>query len=220
MTHRRLALALLALSCAAPAARAAPSPLPRPELFLKEEWRQNDKGDEHPASQQSVGSSAILTLHGPDGKDMQVTGKAGDAANPIHLWTGLCTSPCGMTLRDPARMADLGGLARIRWNTKISGFHRIHPVVRLADGAWLVGEAPAGSYSTRDWLTSEFTPSELRWIKFDPARAVATGPILEKADLSKVDEVGFVDLMPSSGHGPGGWIDVAQFEVYAKPVPR
>ena len=28
------------------------------------------------------------------------------------------------------------------------------------------------------------------------------------------------DLMPGSGHGPGGRVDVAQIEVYARPVPR
>ena len=39
-------------------------------------------------------------------------------------------------------------------------------------------------------------------------------------DLTKVDEVGFVDLMPGSGHGAGGWADVGKFEVYGKPVPR
>jgi hypothetical protein len=39
-------------------------------------------------------------------------------------------------------------------------------------------------------------------------------------DLSKVDEVGFVDLMPSSGHGTGGYIQLGQIEVYGKAVPR
>jgi hypothetical protein len=39
-------------------------------------------------------------------------------------------------------------------------------------------------------------------------------------DLSKVDEIGFVDLMPGSGHGQGGWVDVAQVEVYGGSVPR
>jgi hypothetical protein len=38
--------------------------------------------------------------------------------------------------------------------------------------------------------------------------------------LSRVDEVGFVDLMPSSGHGPGGWSDVGRVEVFGKPVKR
>jgi hypothetical protein len=39
-------------------------------------------------------------------------------------------------------------------------------------------------------------------------------------DLSRVDEVGFVDLMPGSGHGTGGYIHVSQFQVYGRPVPR
>jgi hypothetical protein len=39
-------------------------------------------------------------------------------------------------------------------------------------------------------------------------------------DLTKVEEFGFVDLMPSSGHGTGGYIQVNGIEVYGKPVPR
>ena len=51
-------------------------------------------------------------------------------------------------------------------------------------------------------------------------RAVTTGVQLDHVDLSKVDQIGFIDLMPSSGHGPGGWSDVAQVEVYGKSLPR
>ena len=39
-------------------------------------------------------------------------------------------------------------------------------------------------------------------------------------DLSKVDEVVFADLIPGSGHGAGGYVNVASFEVYGKPVKR
>jgi hypothetical protein len=38
--------------------------------------------------------------------------------------------------------------------------------------------------------------------------------------LSRVDEVGFADLMPGSGHGWGGFVNVARIAVYGKPVPR
>ena len=38
--------------------------------------------------------------------------------------------------------------------------------------------------------------------------------IRAKRLVSRVDEIGFVDLMPGSGHGQGGWVDVAQVEVY------
>ena len=208
-------------AAAAPQARtAAGPPVRRPPLLFKEEWKQNEKGDEHAATQDSVGSpNLVLTLYGATGKDLQITGKAGDENNPIHIWSGNCTSPCALALRDKINFADLTGLARIRWNTKISGFHRIRPIVKLADGTWLIGDRADGS-STRDWIVSEFTPADVRWMKLDIARVVTTGNLLEKVDLSKVDEIGFADLMPGSGHGPGGWVDVAQIEVYARAVLR
>jgi len=203
----------------APAAAARPAPARRPPLFFKEEWKQNDENDEHPATAASVGNPNLqMTLHGP-GQDIQLTGRAGDENNPIHLWTGTSTSPIAVSLRETSNYADLTGLARIRWNTKMSGFHQIRPIVKLADGTWLIGDQADGN-STRDWLVSEITPSDLRWLKLDITRVVTTGNFVEKVDLSRVDEIGFADLMPGSGHGPGGWVDVAQFEVYARPVPR
>jgi hypothetical protein len=38
--------------------------------------------------------------------------------------------------------------------------------------------------------------------------------------LSKVDEIGWTQLMPGSGHGAGGFVAVSKFEVWGKPVPR
>ena len=113
---------------------------------------------------------------------------------------------------------DLTGLARISWQTKVSGFHKVRPIVKLADGTWLVGDQADGS--TVDWHDNEFSVSEVRWLKLDIDKVLTRGNFVEHPDLSKVDEVGFVDLMPSSGHGPGGWSDVAAFEVYGKPVKR
>ena len=34
------------------------------------------------------------------------------------------------------------------------------------------------------------------------------------------DEIGYVDLIPGSGHGAGGWSDVGAIEVYANAVKR
>ena len=190
----------------------------RPQLFLKEEWKQTPANDEHPISQESVGNPNLeLKLYGPTGKEILLTGRAGDESNPIHPWTGMCTTPCGLALRDKTNFADLTGLARIRWNTKTSGFHQVRPMVKLADGNWYVGDRAEAS--TRDWLVTEFNLADVRWLKLDIDRAVTTGSLVT-IDLSKVDEIGFVDLMPGSGHGQGGWVDVAQFEVYGKPVPR
>jgi len=200
-------------------ARAGGGPARRPPLFFREEWKQNEKSDEHPVTQESVANANLeLKLYGPNAKEMALTGKAGDENNPIHVWTGLCTGPCAVLLRDKANYADLSGLARIRWNTKMSGYHQIRPMVKLADGNVYVGDQADGS--TRDWIVSEISFADLKWLKVDPARAVTTGNIIERPDLSKVDEIGFVDLIPGSGHGAGGWSDVAQVDVFAGTVPR
>jgi hypothetical protein len=130
----------------------------------------------------------------------------------------MCTTPCALAFKHKTNYADLTGLARVRWNTKTSGFHQIRPIVKLADGTWLVGDRTDGT--TRDWLVTEFNVADVRWLKLDIERVVTTGNIVERPDLSKVDEIGFVDLMPGSGHGAGGWSDVAQVDIYAASVAR
>ncbi|HZJ32514.1 MAG TPA: hypothetical protein VFD21_13135 [Vicinamibacterales bacterium] len=188
----------------------------RPPIFLKEEWKQNAANDEHPVSQESIGNPNVeLKLYG---KEILLTGRGGDENNPTHVWTGTCAGPCAVALRDKTNFADLSGLARIRWNTKTSGFHQVRPALKLADGTWVVGDRADGS--TRDWLFTEFNLADVRWLRLDIERVVTTGNILPNVDLSKVDEIGFADLMPGSGHGAGGWVDVAQIEVYGKPVAR
>jgi hypothetical protein len=191
----------------------------RPPLVLKEEWKQTPANDEHPVSQASIANPNLeLKLYGASSKEVQLTGRAGDENNPIHVWTGMCTTPCAVALRDKTNFADLSGLARVRWNTKTSGFHQVRPIVKLADGTWLIGDRADGT--TRDWIYSEFNLADVRWLRLDIDRVVTTGNIVERVDLSKVDEIGFADLMPGSGHGAGGWVDVAQIEVYGKPVAR
>jgi hypothetical protein len=207
-------------AAAAPGGRAGGAERGRPPLFFREEWKQTEKGGEHPVTPAEALSNPNLqlTLHGPAASEFLMTGSAGDENNPTHLWTGMCTSPCGATLRDTANMVDLSGLARIKWNTKTSGFHQIRPLIRLADGTYLVGDAAHGSPS--DWLWSEIPLADVRWLRLDVATGLTKGTFVANPDLTRVDEVGYIDLMPGSGHGPGGWSDVAQIEVYGRPVRR
>ncbi|PYS35252.1 MAG: hypothetical protein DMG14_27435 [Acidobacteria bacterium] len=192
----------------------------RAPLFFREEWKQTPAGGEHPVDVPQALSNANLELKliGPTGKEILMTGAVTDENNPVHLWTGMCTTPCGFTLREKTNFADLTGLARIKMVTKTSGFHKVSPVVKLADGTMLIGDKFEGS--TVDWLESDVAVSEMRWRKLDPERIVTVGDWVNSPNLSKVDEIGFVDLMPGSGHGQGGWSDVARIEVYAKPVKR
>jgi hypothetical protein len=71
-----------------------------------------------------------------------------------------------------------------------------------------------------DFLITEMAFADMRWMRLNAAKVAPTGNILATADLSAIDEIGFVDLMPGSGHGPGGWADVAQIELYANAKDR
>ncbi len=219
MLRVTLACLVTATTLLTSAAHAAESPIKRSPLFFKEEWKQSGKGGEHAVMPgESVSNPSLeIKLYVPAG-EMLLTGDDGNENNPTHAWLGMCTSPCAAAWRERRSFADLTGLARIRWNTKVSGFHQIWPIVKLADGTWLIGDIPSGS--TKDWLVNEISIAELKWTKLDITRVVAVGLPLEKVDLTHVDEIGFADLMPGSGHGPGGWSDVAQVEVYAKAVAR
>jgi len=141
-----------------------------------------------------------------------------DEQGPLAVWTGLCTSPCAVAFRDKTDFANLTGLARIRFSVKTAGFHHIRPTVKLADGTWWVGDQAIGTNADR--LVSEISFADLRWIKLDIKRVVTVGNLVDRIDLSKVDEVGFADLKPGSGHGPGGYSVVGQVEVYGLAVPR
>ena len=71
-----------------------------------------------------------------------------------------------------------------------------------------------------DFNESEISIADVRWLKLDIARVVTVGTWVEHPDFSKVDEVGFADLMPGSGHGSGGYVNVGRIEVYGKAVKR
>jgi len=197
----------------------------RPPVFLSESWRAlAAPPDDHgawPASQQGVSSPNLqLTLHGTSGKEIQLVNTRGSAdLYPLNLWTGTTTSPSAATLRDRNRFVDLTSpFAKIRWTVRTSGFHQVRPIVKLADGTWLVGDRATGP--SADFNQDDVSIADVRWMKLDIARVVAVGNWVERPDLSKVDEVGFADLIPGSGHGAGGYVNVARIEVYGKPIKR
>ena len=187
-------------------ARAAPQPIP---LFFRETWKDSANV---PVTQAHVTNPDLqLKVYG---SEANVTGEAGIP----HIWTGLCAPSCAVALRHKDSYVDLTGKAKIRWVVKTSGFHQVRPVLKLADGTWLAGDF-ADAY-TYDFHQTEFFIGDVRWIKIDMETRSTKGSLLDKVDLSKVDEVGFVDLTPGSGHGTGGYSDVGWIEVYGKPVPR
>jgi hypothetical protein len=104
----------------------------------------------------------------------------------------------------------------------------LHPVVKLADGTLLVGsqtfESPqrrmVGSKGfTGNFVVSEVTFDDQRWFQLDPEKVVVKLEVNDP-DLSRVDEIGYVDLMPGGGHGTAGCTNVSWIEVYAAAVKR
>lgn len=187
-------------------ARQAPQPAP---LFFRAAWKDTPAV---PLTQSVVTNPDL---------DVTVYGKAPEVNNEggvPHVWTGLCSPACAITLKHKVNMVDLTGKARMKWLAKTSGFHEIRPVVKLADGTWLVGDV-ADAY-TFDYRESDFYFATVHWLKLDIQTLTTKGTLLDAVDLSKVDEVGFVDLTPGSGHGLGGFSDMGWIEVYGKPVVR
>jgi len=218
-------LACIAFAQTAPSGPGAGAGPTRPGVFLSEGWKAlPTPPDDHgawPASQLGVSSPNLqLTLHGTSGKEIQLVGVRGSAdVYPLNLWTGTTTSPSAASLRHRNNFVDLSDpLSKIRWVVRTSGFHQVRPIVKLADGTWLVGDHTTGPAA--DFNEADVSVADVRWMKLDITRVVAIGTWVERPNLSKVDEVGFADLMPGSGHGPGGYVNVGRIEVYGRPVKR
>jgi hypothetical protein len=189
---------------------AAAAPVP---LFFKETWKAGAAAV--PATQAVVSNPDLaVAVYGKTPNQPEVNQEGGVA----HVWTGLCAPSCAVTLKHRSSFADLTGKARMKWYAKVSGFHQIRPLVKLADATWLVGDF-ADAY-TFDYHEVEFHFADVRWMRLDIDSLTTKGALLDKVDLSKVDEIGFVDLTPGSGHGLGGYSDIGWMEVYGKPVTR
>ena len=142
------------------------------------------------------------------------------------VWSGEVDAPFAVTFRQKDNFLDLTGAAKIRWVTKTSGFHVVRPVLKLADGTMMVGDFASANVPML--AMTEFPLATIKWVKLDPMRVVTLGSPgnsnnevwVQNPDLSKVDEVGFADLMPASGHGAGGYIHVGSIEVFGRPVAR
>jgi hypothetical protein len=209
---------------AAPGATVAP-------LFLKVTWiRPPDQTGQTQALQENIAETNLeYKQYGAAAKQLLTTGTPNSDVAPFGVWSGECAGPFAITFRQKNNFVDLTGNANVKWTVKTSGFHVIRPVIKLPDGTMLVGDRTFESVPKLTLV--EFSMGDIRWIKLDPERIVTLSPGANsgntnneiwypKPDLSKVDEVGFADLMPSSGHGTGGYIQLGPIEIYGKSIPR
>ena len=221
----RLLLAAMFFACATVAfAQAMP-----PALLFRETWLQppgakpfgqGDGNDDvvtrlTPANLPVVVANKRLELHvyGKDGYLVRTAQHQGRN----DLWSGMATTPVAVTLRDKANYLDLTGLARVRWIVRTNSVSLLHPIVKLADGTYIV--ARRAIETGGEFLSVELSFNDLKWFKLDPEKVVP-GPEVKNPDLTRVDEIGMAYLAPGGGHGTASSINLSDVEVYAKPVPR
>lgn len=191
----------------------------RPGLLFKEEWKQppftgelNDQNRRATAA--AVMNPALeLKLYGAQSAEVGVY----NHESRMDLWTGMATSPVAIMLRNKSGMIDLTGLARLRAIVRTGNLHVLHPALKLADGTLIAGSHTINTEG--EFLATEVAFNNQRWYKLDPVKLTATTEV-KAPNLSKVDEVGFVDLAPGGGHGSAGWANISTFELYAKSAPR
>jgi hypothetical protein len=155
------------------------------------------------------------------------------SVHPIenYLYTGESVTNWGLTFSDPAANWDLTRNGKVKLKTRNSGYRFTHLMLKTADGKWYVSEEGAGESTY--WTEVEYILPDLHWRALlmtdtptnasnrrqpDPKRTPIVAMGVARPDLSKVEEIGFTDLMP------GGWIPsttrVNAFDLYGKKVPR
>jgi hypothetical protein len=194
----------------------------RPSLFLRETWKDPEIQERKVVQSDLANPQLLLALYGPSTIDVRIVKHTSPKDDPSYIWSGSSPQPWALTLKDKSNYVDLSGpVAKIRWRTKQAGYNLLRPVVKLADGRFLVGDYTEAY--TGDWRETEFPLASVRWRTLDSATVVTArreAGWAANPDLSKVDEVGFTDLVRGSGGGPGGGSRIDWIEVYGNPVPR
>lgn len=201
---------LLLLCLALPAVLAMQIPAP----FFREDWKETPA--EMPVSQNHVANpDLLLSLYGPGQHGIKKSNHPQIPNDPYYIWSGACPANWAVTLKHKSDDANLTGPAVIRWRSRQSGFRQLRIILKLSGGPWLVSDLYDDA--SDDWRVREFSIGSIHWRELDICR-VTEGKRAESPDLSRVEEIGFTDLMP------GGVSDACSrldwIEVYGKPVPR
>jgi hypothetical protein len=186
----------------------------RPKLFFREDWKENPAAT-GVTQAHVVNPDLILGLYGPGKDSIRKSHHDKPADDPYYIWSGQCKGNWAVTLKNKNAYADLSGFAKIRWRSEQSGLRNLHIILKLADGSWLISDQFTGP--SKDWKISEFNIADMKWYVLD-IKTVIEGRQIANPDLTKVDEIGFTDLM-TGGNSPASsrldWI-----EVDGKPVNR
>jgi hypothetical protein len=186
----------------------------RPSLFFREDWKEIPTAT--PVTQAHVVSKdLILGLYGPGCDSIRKSHHDTPVDDPYYVWSGLCKGNWVVTLKNNKSYVDLSGYAKVIWRSKQSGLRCLHLVLKLADGTWLVSSQCDDL--SKDWRIHEINIMDVNWYILDVRSVIEIRPVIN-ANLSRVDEIGFTDLMTGGGSDACSRVD--WIEVYGKPVNR
>ncbi len=193
------------------------------ELIFEEKWTRAPMAQ--PMTQENLGNKNLkLHLYGDTGGIRKTFHEIED-----YTYTGETRNNWMITVSDPANFYDLTLPGKVMLRTRNTGFRLTHIVIKTADGRYFVSEE--GSGESRAWMNRDYILADLHWRSLTmvdtlnnarrpaaPDRAVIVAAGVATPDLSKVDEIGFTDLMP------GGFIPattrINAWAVYGKKVAR
>ena len=186
----------------------------RPGLFFREDWKEIPAAT--PVTQEHVSQPDLLvTRHGPGEAGIKKSHHDRPADDPYYIWSGEAEGNWALSLRNPKSQVDLTGLAKIRWRSKQAGFRLLRIILKAANGQWLVSDQYDAASS--DWRVREFNVADIRWRRLD-IKKIVEGEWVNAPDLSRIEEVGFTDLMPGGQSAACSRLD--WIEVYGKPAAR
>lgn len=163
----------------------------RPGLFFREDWKEIPA--EIPVTQEHVANPDLfLHLYGPGKEVIKKSHHDQPVDDPYYIWSGLCEANWLVTLEKKGHVTDLTGYSKIVWRTKQAGFRQLHIVLKLEDGTWLVSKQ--ADEPSKDWRVKEFNIQDLEWWLLDINTICEVKPATDP-DLSRVQEIGFTDLM-------------------------
>jgi hypothetical protein len=186
----------------------------RPSLFFREDFKEIPAAT--PVTQDHIANrDLILGLYGPGCDSIKKSHHDTPSDDPYYIWSGLCPGNWAVTFKDSKSWVDLTGYAKIVWRSKQSGIRCLHPVLKLSDGTWLVGVQ--GDCISKDWRMTELNIMDINWYTLNIKSVIELKPFKDP-DLSRVDEIGFTDLMTGGASDACSRLD--WIEVYGKRIAR
>jgi hypothetical protein len=194
-------------------------------LIFREAWTRAPQAQ--PILQANLGNQDLVLHTYGDGTNIRKTFHTTED----YTYTGETITNWALTVSDPKNYWDLVRDGKVMLRTRNSGMRVTRVVIKTADGQYFVSEE--GSPDSNVWMDREYVLSNLKWWtllvtdtptnpitvrKPDPNRQPIVPQAPGQPDLSRVEEIGFTDLMP------GGWIPstsrVHSWALYGRKVPR